>query len=184
MLGKLKDLTINRDDSQNITITVYSDCREMFDDLKDAEVDVEVKKHYRSRSLDANAKAWALIDTLAERLRISKTEVYRKAIREIGGVNQIICVKDITDENGHNSVETLCKNWRAHGQGWMTEVEPSKLRGCKNVTLWYGSSVYNTKQMADLISELVSECVEQGIPTMSPKETERLIDQRNERRCF
>ena len=176
MLGRLKDLTINRDDSQNITITVQADCREMFDDLKDADIDIEIKKHYRSRSLDANAKAWVLIDSLAEKLRTSKTEIYRKAIREIGGVNQIICVKDITDDDGQNSVETLCKNWRAHGQGWMTEVEPSKLPGCKNVTLWYGSSVYNTKQMADLISELVSECDEQGIPTMSPRETERLIE--------
>ena len=175
MLGKLKDLTINRDESQNITITVQADCREMFDDLKDADIDIEIKKHYRSRSLDANAKAWVLIDALAEKLRTSKTEIYRKAIREIGGVNEVICIKDITDESGCNSVELLCKNWKAHGKGWMTEVEPSKLSGCKNVTLWYGSSSYDSKQMADLISELVEECNEQGIPTMSPKEKERLI---------
>ena len=110
MLGKLKDLTINRDESQNITITVQADCREMFDDLKDADIDIEIKKHYRSRSLDANAKAWVLIDALAEKLRTSKTEIYRKAIREIGGVNEVICIKDITDESGCNSVELLCKN--------------------------------------------------------------------------
>ena len=176
MLGKLKDLTINRDESQNITLTVYADCREMFDDLKDSDVDIEIKKHYKARSLDASAKAWVLIDALAEKLRISKKEVYQNAIKEIGGVTEVVCVKDITKEDGTNTIEFLCNNWQSKGQGWMTKVEPSKLPGCKNITLWYGSSSYNTKQMADLIAELVSECNEQGIPTMSQKEIDRLLE--------
>lgn len=169
MLGKLKDLTINRDESQNITLVVYADCREMFDDLKDTEIDIEIKKHYKARSLDASAKAWVLIDALAEKLRLSKKEVYQNAIKEIGGVSDTVCVKEI-------AAETLCKNWQTHGQGWMTEIGPSKIPGCVNVTLWYGSSSYNTKQMADLISVLVSECNEQGIPTMSQREVDRLLE--------
>ena len=169
MLGRLKDLTINRDDSQNITITVQADCREMFDDLKDADVDIEIKKHYRARSLDASARAWALIDALAGKLGISKTEVYRNAIKEISGVSDLVCVKE-------EAADVLCNNWRKHGIGWMAEKSPSKLNGCVNVTLWYGSSTYNVRQMSDLITQLVFECNEQGIPTMSPKETERLLD--------
>ena len=169
MLGRLKDLTINRDDSQNITITVEADCRELFDDLKVLDVDIEIKKHYKSRSLDASAKAWVLIDALADKMRMSKTEVYRHAIREIGGVSDIVCVKE-------EAADTLCNNWRKHGIGWMAEKEQSNLKGCVNVTLWYGSSTYNTKQMGDLISELVTECNEQGVPTMSAKEAERLIE--------
>ena len=169
MLGRLKDLTINRDESQNITITVQADCREMFDDLKDADIDIEIKKHYRARSLDASAKAWALIDALAVKLGMSKAEVYRNAIKEIGGVSDIVCVKE-------EAADALCSNWRKHGIGWMAEKSPSKLQGCVNVTLWYGSSTYNVRQMSDLITQLVYECNEQGIPTMSPKETERLLE--------
>ena len=169
MVGILKDLTINRDGTQNLTVTVEYDCREMFDDLHEKEIDIEIKKHYAKRSLDASAKAWVMIDALAEKLRISKTDVYRNAIREIGGVSDIVCVKK-------EAVETLCKNWKAHGIGWMAEPSPSKLPGCMNVTLWYGSSTYNTKQMGDLISILVQECNEQGIPTMSEKEIERTME--------
>lgn len=170
MLGKLKDLTVNRDGSQNITITLQSDLREMYDDLKEKEVDVEIKRHYAKRSLDASAKAWVMIDQLAQKLGLTKKEVYRHAIREIGGVSDIVCVKE-------EATETLCRNWSGKGQGWMTEVSPSKLPGCKNVTLWYGSSVYNTKQMADLISELIQECNEQGIPTIADEEVDRLLRQ-------
>ena len=168
MLGKLKDLTLNRDGSQNITITIQADCRELFDELNEKEVDVTIKKYSKRRSLDANAKAWIMIDQLAEKLRIKKTEVYQNAIKDIGGVSDIICVQEF-------AAETLCKNWSEHGIGWMAEVSPSKLKGCVNVTLWYGSSVYNTKQMSDLINVLIQACNDQGIPTMTEQEVEHTI---------
>ena len=169
MLGKLKDLTMNLDGTQNITITIQEDIRELYDDLIDCDVEIAIKKFYKHRSLDANAKAWAMIDALAEKLRIPKSEVYQNAIREIGGVSDIVCVKEV-------AADTLCKNWQTKGQGWMAEQSPSRLPGCINVTLWYGSSVYNTKQMGDLINELISECNEQGIPTMTEAETQRALD--------
>ena len=46
---------------------------------------VEVKQHKKQRSLDANAYCWVLIDKLSEKLNVSKTEIYRQAIKEIGG---------------------------------------------------------------------------------------------------
>ena len=169
MLGRLKDLTINRDGTQNVTLTVDADFREAFDELMNGEVDVEIKKHRKKRSLDANAKCWCLIDALAAKLRVKKSEVYRNAIRDIGGVSDVICVRDF-------AAEKLCQNWEKHGQGWMTEVQPSKLPGCVNVTLWYGSSTYDTKQMSDLIQILIDECNEQGIPTMSESEANKLLE--------
>ncbi len=169
MLGRLKDLTVNRDGTQNLTLTIEADFREAFDELIDKEIDIDIKRHRKARSLDANAKCWVIIDQLAEKLRMKKTEVYRNAIKEIGGVSDIVCVRDF-------AAPTLCENWQKHGQGWMTEVSPSKLPGCVNVTLWYGSSVYNTKQMADLISTLVDLCNEQGIPTLSEAEVNNLVE--------
>lgn len=41
-----------------------------------------------------NAYAWVLIDKLAAKLRASKTQVYRKAIREIGVASELILLKD------------------------------------------------------------------------------------------
>lgn len=170
MIGKLKDLSVNRDGTQNVTLTLYADFRDTFDELKDKDVAVEIKKYAKRRSLDASARAWALIDQIAEKTGVKKLEVYQNAIKDIGGVSDIICVKEC-------AVDMLCRGWKEHGQGWMTEVTDSKLPGCKNVTLWYGSSVYDTKQMASLIDSLVQDAEALGIPTITESEKERLLNQ-------
>lgn len=170
MIGKLKDLTMNRDGTQNITVTVQADFREEFDELMDKEVTVEIKKYTKHRSLDLNAYCWVLIDKIAEKTKIKKSEIYRNAIKEIGGVSTVICARNDT-------VETLCKNWSDRGMGWITETTESKLKGCTNVTLWYGSSVYNTKQMNDLVDSLIQDAEQLGIPTMTPAEKEKLLAQ-------
>jgi len=128
-----------------------------------------VKKETKKRSLDANAYGWVLIDKLAEVLNKSKTEVYREAIRDIGGNSTLVCVQD-------KAVETLRTSWEHNGLGWVTETFPSKLKGCTNVQLFYGSSVYDTKQMSLLIDHLKQECEAQGIDTMPPEELKRLLE--------
>lgn len=168
MIGTLKDLTLNRDGTQNITVTVQADFREEFDDLYDQEVSVEIKKYSKRRSLDANAYAWVLIDKLAEKMHMKKSEVYRNAIRDIGGVSTVICVMD-------EAVPSLCSGWNAHGTGWQAETAKSKLPGCTNVTLYYGSSVYDSRQMAALIDSLIQDCESCGISTITEQEKEKLL---------
>ena len=170
MTGWLKDLTLNRDGTQNITITVNSDFRNSFDELKEKEVTVEIKRFSKRRSLDANAYAWVLIDKIAEKMKLKKTEVYRNCIKDIGGVSTIICVKN-------EAVESLCHGWETHGIGWQYETMQSKIEGCTNVILWYGSSVYDSAQMATFIQNLIQDAEDLGIPTITPEEQSRLIEQ-------
>lgn len=168
MIGKLKNLTTNNDGTQNITVTVQADFRDEFDALSHGDVKIEIKKYNPARSLDANARAWSLIDAIAAKTGIRKHEVYQTAIRDIGGVSDIVCVKN-------EAVQTLCKGWTEHGLGWQTKIMPSKLPGCSNVTLYYGSSVFDSKQMSALIDSLVQEAEAQGIPTMNETEKEKLL---------
>lgn len=168
MDGKLTGFTINRDGSQNITITVNSDFSEMYDELKSAPVAVEIKKARKHRSLTANAYAWALIDQIAERTGMKKSEVYRNAIREIGGVSTVVCVMD-------KAVERLQSGWGKQGLGWQSEIMESKIGGCSNVILYYGSSTYDAAQMARFIDSLVQDAEALGIPTISQKEAERML---------
>ena len=170
MIGKLKDLTTNRDGTQNITLVVHADFREEYDQLYGKDLDIKISKHSAARSLDANARAWVLIDQIAEKTGEKKYTVYQNAIREIGGVSDVVCVKN-------EAVDTLCNKWEGKGSGWQTERCPSKLPGCTNVTLYYGSSTYNTKQMSDLIDSLIQDAQALGIPTLSPAEKDRLIAQ-------
>jgi hypothetical protein len=170
MQAKLRELTLNRDGSQNVTLTVSSDFRPLFDELAGKELDVEIKQHRKKRSLSANAYCWVLVDKIAARSGVDKTSVYRETIRNIGGVSDIVCCQD-------RAVEALRSGWQAHGVGWITETMPSKLEGCTNVILYYGSSTYDTAQMSRLIDLLVIEAKELGIETATPQELDRLREE-------
>ena len=170
MTGRLRDLTRNLDGTWNLTVTVDQDCRGMFDDLRDKDIDVEVKKHRHRRSLDANAYCWTLISKIAAKMSIDKVEVYREAIRSIGGVSQIVCVKD-------KAAGTLCRMWNSRGIGWQSEVLPSKIPGCANVVLHWGSSEYDSAQMSLLIDHVVQDAKGLGIETLTPRELEGMLSQ-------
>ena len=169
MIGRLKELTRSRDGNWNITIATPEDFSQQFDELSGQDVTVEIKRRSKRRSLDANAYAWVLIDKIAQRTGMTKTEVYRQAIREIGGVSEVVCVID-------RAVDRLREGWERNGIGWQTETMPSKIPGCTNVWLYYGSSVYDTAQMSRLIDSLVQDAEALGIPTITPKEAERLLN--------
>ena len=129
----------------------------------------EIVKKKKKRSLDSNAYAWVLIDKLAEALSLPKEEVYRNAIRQIGGVSETVCVVE-------EGVEQLTRSWCRNGLGWSFEVFDSKIEGCKNVTLHYGSSVYDQAQMGALIDALVQDCKALGIETLPPERLSAMLE--------
>lgn len=163
MKGRLLDLAFGRDGKQRVTVELDEDFREGWDALHDGEVAVEIKKYRKRRSLDANAYAWVLIDRLAEKLHMTKIDVYRELIRNIGGVSQTVCVQD-------KAVQDLISGWSHNGLGWFAETMPSKLSGCTNVILYYGSSSYDSAQMSSLLDLLIDDCKAQGIETTTPEE--------------
>lgn len=146
------------------------DAAETLDGMREGKAyAVTVKEHRKGRSLDANAYFWVLAGKLAESLKIPKSDIYRKYIREIGGNSETVCVLK-------NAAEKLKSGWEHNGLGWVAEEFPSKLDGCVNVTLYYGSSTYDTAQMSRLIDLCVSDCKENGIETLTPFELDRLKD--------
>ena len=78
----------------------------------------------KGRSLDANAYCWVLLDRLAAHYGISKQEVYRQEIRNIGGVSEVLCLRE---KAAHNNAETMLKLHRfgqvkaMQEQGWTEE---------------------------------------------------------------
>ena len=141
---------------------------------KGGHVDLCIKKYRKGRSLDANAYFWALLDKVATYMSVAKEEIYRSYIKNIGGNNDVVCVQN-------KGVEILCKGWSENGIGWVTETMPSKLEGCTNVVLYYGSSTYDTEQMSRLINLCVQDCKALGIETMTPAELDSLINRWGEK---
>lgn len=155
-------LTLEVDEDRNTLLNLY-------EELKGAErLSVKIGKFKKKRSLDANAYCWVLISRLAERLNLPKTDIYRSAIREIGGNCDTVCIQD-------KAVSSLRDGWQRNGLGWMTETMPSKIEGCTNVILYYGSSTYDTAQMSRLINNIIEECRQLGIETKSEEEVNSLL---------
>lgn len=143
--------------------------REMVDALKGEEkLTLKVSKFKKKRSLDANAYCWVLIGKIAEKTGVPKTEVYREAIREVGGNYEIVCVKE-------EAADSLRSGWERNGIGWLTDTMLSKLDGCTNVLLYYGSSTYDTQQMSRLIESIVQDCKALGIETKTKEELDSLL---------
>lgn len=142
----------------------------MVDELHDEKVSIKIGKFKKKRSLDANAYCWVLISKLAEKLKIPKTDIYRQAIKEIGGNCDTVCVQD-------KAVKSLCDGWERNGLGWQTETTPSKIDGCTNVVLYYGSSTYDVSQMSLLVNYILEECRLQGIEVKSKEEINSLLSQ-------
>lgn len=173
LTGKAQNLALDFKTGKSVLTLVINEKQDVaacYDALQDVEkLSIKIDKFREKRSLDANAYCWVLIGRIAEKMNIPKAEVYRKAIREIGGNYEVVCVKN-------EAVEKLRKGWEHNGLGWQTDQLPSKINGCTNVILYYGSSTYDTKKMSLLIEHIVEDCKAVGIETKTPVELAMLID--------
>ena len=130
--------------------------------------EAEIKRRRQKRSLDANAYFWLLCGKLAAVTGISKNEIYRQYIREIGDNFEIIPVR--SDAAGQWK-----KIWDSRGDGWLCiSLGTSKLAGYINLCCYYGSSTYDTVQMSRMIDMIVQDCKDQGIETAPPDEIARM----------
>ena len=141
------------------------------DEMKDGKVyEADLKEHRKKRSLDANAYAWVLLGKLASRVGMSKEDVYREFIKDVGGNYEILPIRN-------DAVDKWISNWQNKGIGWVCDIlGESKLDGYTNVITYYGSSTYDSLQMSRLINLIVEECKGQGIEVMTPAELALLMD--------
>ena len=169
MIGKLKDLLRLQGGEWLVSFTTREDPSTLFDDLKDNAARIDIKKASKHRSLSANNYAWVLIDQIAEKTGVSVSEVYRNAIREIGGVSDYYGMKE-------QAYESFCEIWTKGHLGRQVEIIPGSTRqGWINVRAWKGSSDFDSAQMARLIDSLIQDAESLGIPTIPDDEVERMV---------
>ena len=123
----------------------------------------ELKQYKQKRSLSANALCWVYCDELAKVLKTTKEEVYRYAIGFVGVFEEVRV-------NTPEAAERFKKIWYSHGVGWLTKSVDET-----TILAYYGSSTYNTAEMARLIDFLQDECKRQGIEVRPQEEVEALI---------
>lgn len=133
---------------------------------QDKDKKFEIKEHKPKRSLNANAYSWVLIGKIADVIGSTKEEVYKEYIKN-KGIYRIITIDE-------KAAPTFIKVWEDRGLGWLCERSETKIAGLVDVIAYYGTSSYNTKQMANFIDYIVQEAKELDIETLTPDEIERL----------
>lgn len=161
----MKELVFKIADSIRVIATVSAYLQTL---KSDKEYTLTIKEHKQKRSLSANNYFWTLCDKLAVKLNKSKTEIYRSYVKEIGGNSELVCCID-------RAVPALCRAWERNGVGWIAEKEDSKLKGCTNIRLYFGSSTYDTAQMKRLINLIIQDCRENDIEYLTPAELEIML---------
>ena len=126
-------------------------------------LDVDIKQHRERRSLDSNAYMWVLCAKIADALRTSKDEVYLTMLERYGQFTHIIVKPEAVDK--------VMQAWRT-----VRNLGGIHIGGRMGVQLqcYFGSSTYNTKEMATLIDGIVGECKDMGIETLPPDEIEAM----------
>ena len=169
----------------NLLIGLNNYPSEEMNDLLDCNIDIRLKKHYRRRSLDANAYFYVLVNKIAQRSKLSDIEVHDKLLSE-----NLVYVME------NEAVDWMVADWKANkyrlvrvndqyyydslqdvilqkpsGGVYMAKGKPKKSR-----IFWHikGSHQMDSKEMARLIDSTVYEAKSLGIETMTPEELLKL----------
>lgn len=162
-------------DTNKLKISLLLDTKELdtIEQLKNEnKLNIELKKWYKKRSLDANAYCWVLCDKIAKEIckdgtAITKEDIYKDAIGNIGRFNPMII-----EEKAYEHFKTI---WEKQGLGYLIK-EVSRKNKCVKVNCYYGSSSYDSKEMALLINLIVQEAEQLGIETKSKAEINSLLE--------
>lgn len=160
MKCKIERVAVGLSKPSVITLTTEdkAGARGLWDDFRDVDVDVTVKRYRRKRSLDANGLLWHYIGQIAFVLGYTKEEIYIEQVKSTG-LYDTVTVKN-------EAVDIFTRSWQKNGVGWVCERVGvnREVAGMTDIICYYGSSVYDTAQFSRLVDAVITECKELGIP--------------------
>lgn len=175
--GNLNDITV--DYRRHKTLICFAvdnppaEIEEAFDGLKDKELVLKINQYSPKRSLNANAYFHALCREIGQ--KIDRSDVFVK--------NLMIATSGQPDLNDNGEAWSIKTNLDVEKM-WEQETLHVKPIGTKaeghKILYFYAvmrpTHTYNTREMAKLIDSTVQEAHTLGIPTITEKEMERLLN--------
>ena len=121
----------------------------------------EIKEKKSKRSLTANAYYWSLLNQLASVMRLSSDKLHFMMLRRYG-VCEVVSVRSDIKVDGY------FRYYEAIGQSDLNGKEFTHYK------IYKRSSEMDSKEFSVLLDGLISECEDQGIPTLTPDEVAKL----------
>ena len=119
------------------------------------EYTVQITEKRPKRSLSANALLWLMAGRIAAVLPLqSKEDVYREFIRK--------------------AYDAFVKDWAAKGIGWFTEALSPESEDKIDVACYYGSSMYDSREISRCIDYALDEAKSLGVETLPKEEVDEI----------
>ena len=163
MKGRIIDYSMSFGGKQRITLELDTDFREGYEALKEADLEISIKKWRARRSNDANKFFHVLVNEIAAARGSSDEEVKRDLIIDYGAIAR--------DENGDKIALKLPASVDVDGiypyTRWYKTVEENG-RLFKCYVVFKRSSEMDTKEMSHLIKGAITAAEELNIDTDTP----------------
>ena len=127
----------------------------------------ELTKFVERRTKSANAYCWILCERIAQAVGLTKEEVYRRAVMEVGRYIQMH-----VDES---DLKRFTRQWEGQGLGYQVQ-EVGRNPAYVIVNAYYGSHLYDVKEMARLIDNLTEDARALDIETRPEEEVKSLLE--------
>ena len=132
------------------------------DNIEDDKKLYKLEPYIEKRSSQANKYFWEMLGQLCLEMGLDTIEEYKKRVRQLGVFRYWEIEKD--------NVKTFSKIWSSQGIAWFIDIVDIAGNNKIGINAYYGSSSYNSKQMAKLIDGVVQDCQAIGIETKTPEE--------------
>lgn len=173
--GTITDINLDyKTHKSKISLLLDTKELDVIEQLKNEDkLNIELKKWYKKRSLDANSYCWVLCDMIAKEISkdgeaVTKETIYKDAISNIGVFEPFIVQQSTFDK--------FKRIWEKQGLGFIVQ-EVSKKDAAIKVHCYYGSSTYDSKEMSLLIELLVQEAKALNLETKPQEEINSLLQQ-------
>ena len=171
--GMIKDFSLDYSSGKpkiTLELNEKAESINMYESMKshkNLSIKFDKKINYR-RSKSANAYFWVLCGKLAAKTKQDKIAIYKEFVRNIGNNFDIYAIEN-------EKVNEFIHLWGGGHLGWTCDIlGESDEPGRTDIVAYYGSSTYNSAQMAALIDAAIFECQEQEIETLPPEKIEQL----------
>ena len=164
-------VTYLKNNKAKISFVVEQEVLPIFNGLN-KKFNLKIEEYSPKRSQSQNAYMWTLLDEIAKVIHETKDDVYKRMIKDYGVFQSLTLQSD--------AVNSFIKDWKAKGIGWFCQIKRrDKAKNETDIIAYYGSSSYNTREMARLIDAIIMECKNLDIPVISFNEA-ILLDNEND----
>lgn len=150
---------------------------EVFEDLKDDILDVDIQKAYDGRGLNANRYYWKLCNMLAGATQTSNQEMHNLLLRSYGAFkikNGCPVQAMVLDTDAEE--EKILKSMKYHMMPTSEVYEKEDGNTYRIYNVLKASHELSSAEMARLIDGAIYECEAAGVPVLPKKEIKRLIE--------